>query len=75
METKLNEHLEEDAKFQLAVIEDISEIKNDIRIIKENHLVHIQVDLAWVKKILFSFVAAFGTIVTSILIAFLLGKI
>lgn len=42
----LSEHYKDDENFQKGNSADVSEIKSDIKTIKENHLAHIQVDMA-----------------------------
>lgn len=67
-------HAEKDEVFHMEVTTHIGEIKGDIKVIKENHLAHIQNDMWWVKWLLLGLVGAIGSIVTAVLISFLLSK-
>lgn len=68
----VSEHVKDDAMTQKRNIEDIQEIKSDIKTIKENHLAHIQVsmgkmeiDIDWIKRFFWlvaaSSIAGLGT--------------
>jgi len=53
----ISEHAKDDKEYQDATKTDMSEIRGDIRIIKENHLSHIEkaierisTDMEWMKK-------------------------
>lgn len=42
LEEKFNDHMQADLRFRESIFDETKEIKGDIKIIKENHLTHIQ---------------------------------
>lgn len=58
MKNDLNDVLSRDIDGKLIwVVSEITDIKNDISIIKDNHLTHIEKDVATMKKIIAGVVA------------------
>ncbi len=72
------QHMEDDDKRFSEIYGDTQEIKGDIKVIKENHLAHIQValeknttDTEWIKWLVMTLVAAVITLCVSLLIFYI----
>lgn len=78
IETWQEIHGHEDNRRFSEVTSDIGEIKSDVRVIKENHLAHIQdsttelaTDMKWVKKLMWGQLSGLGVLGIGLLTAFL----
>ncbi len=65
-------HEEDDDRRFDEISSDTTEIKGDIKVIKENHLAHIQADMWWIKWLVMGLVAGIGSIIVAIVITALL---